>query len=222
MALIYSINSNNVLVDITDELFNKYCPGHKLVQLNDGDMIKQVIAKDGVTPNIRRTLFRLYNIAQDCGADVILNLCSSVGQAAEDVAKLIDVPVFRIDLPMARKAAELSSDIGVMATVRTTLLPTSDIIERCGRDIGKAMNVTQHLAEGAFEKLLDGDRDAHDEILIAKAEDVAKSVDVIVFAQATMARLAPAVTEKTGKTVLTSFESGMQGLAEFVRHRSRP
>ena len=216
MALIYSVNSNNVLIDITNELFEKYCPGHKLVQVNDGDMIKQVIANDGVTPTIRRTLYRLYSVAQDCGADAILNVCSSVGQAAEDVSKLIDTPVFRLDFPMALKAAELSNDIGVMATVKTTLAPTSEIVERCGIAAGKTMNVSQHLAEGAFEKLIDGDRDGHDEILINTALKVAESADVIVFAQATMARLAPEVMEKTGKTVLTSFESGMQGLAEFI------
>lgn len=218
MALIYSVNSNNVLLDMTDELFAKHCPGHKLVQINDGDMIKQVIANNGPTPHIRRTLFRIFSVAQDCGADVILNVCSSVGQAAEDAAKLIDVPVFRIDRPMAEKAVALTSDVGVLATVATTLGPTSELIERCGREAGKDMNVSRNLAKGAFEKLMDGDRDGHDEILMNTAIDVAKSADVIVFAQATMARLAPAVMDKTGKTVLTSFESGLKGLAKFVKN----
>lgn len=217
MALIYSVNSNNVLIDITNELFQNYCPEHKLVQVNDGDMINQVIANGGVTPTIRRTLFRLFMVAQDCGADVIMNQCSSVGRAAEEVSKLIDVPIFRIDLPMASKAAKLSDDVGVMATVRTTLDPTSDLVERCGKETGKSMSVTQYLAEGAFEKLIDGDRDGHDKILIRTAEEVAKHKDVIVFAQATMARLAPEIMERTGKTVLTSFESGMIGLNEFAK-----
>lgn len=216
MALIYSVNSNNVLVDVTNELFEKYCPQHKLVQVNDGDMIKQVIANNGVTPRIRRTLYRLFMVAQDCGADLIMNQCSSVGKAAEQVSELIDVPIFRIDLPMAKKAAELSNDIGVMATVKTTLGPTSDLVERCGKEAGKEMTVSQYLAEGAFEKLIGGDKDGHDEILIRTAEEVAKQKDVIVFAQATMARLAPTIMERTGKTVLTSFESGMIGLNEFA------
>ncbi|MCG8510173.1 MAG: aspartate/glutamate racemase family protein [Rhodospirillales bacterium] len=216
MALIYSVNSNNVLLDMTDELFAKHCPGHKLVQINDGDMIKQVIANNGPTPHIRRTLFRIFSVAQDCGADAILNVCSSVGQAAEDAAKLIDIPVFRIDRPMAERAVEMTGDVGVLATVATTLAPTSELIERCGREAGKAMTVSRNLAEGAFEKLMDGDRDGHDEILVDTAIDVAKSADVIVFAQATMARLAPEVMDRTGKTVLTSFESGLQGLAKFV------
>ena len=80
------------------------------------------------------------------------------------------------------------------------------------------MNVSENLAAGAFEKLMDGQRDAHDEILMSTAIKVAETADVIVFAQATMARLAPAVIEKTGKTVLTSFESGMQGLANLINN----
>lgn len=218
MALVYSVNSNHVLFDLTNEFFEKYCAGHKLVQINDGDMIKQVIANDGVTPHIRRTLYRIFSVAQDCGADVILNQCSSVGQAAEDVAKLIDVPVFRIDRPMAEKAVELATDVGVIATVATTLGPTSELIRRCGNEASKPMNVSENLAAGAFEKLMDGERDAHDEILMGTALKVAETADVIVFAQATMARLAPAVIEKTGKTVLTSFESGMQGLANLINN----
>jgi hypothetical protein len=103
-----------------------------------------------------------------------------------------------------------------MATVKTTLAPTSDLVERCGQAAGKSVSVTQHLAQGAFERLMAGDRDGHDEILVRTAEEVARLKDVIVFAQATMARLAPEVMERTGKTVLTSFESGMIGLNEFA------
>ena len=216
MALVYSVNSNHVLFDITNELFEEHCAGHKLVQINDGDMIKQVIANNGVTPHIRRTLYRIFSVAQDCGADAILNICSSVGQAAEDAAKLVDIPVYRIDRPMAEKAVELTSDVGVLATVATTLGPTSEIIRRCGNEVNKTMNVSENLAKGAFEKLMDGEREAHDKILMETALKVAETADVIVFAQATMARLAPAVMEKTGKTVLTSFESGMRGLADLI------
>jgi len=218
VSLVYAVNSNHVLLEIVNELFAKYCSGHKLVQINDGDMIKQVIANDGVTPRIRRTLFRIYSVAQDCGADMILNLCSSVGQAAEDVSKLIDVPVFRIDRPMAEAAVGMAKSICVVATVPTTLGPTVDLVERCGREAGKSVRVSRNLAEGAFEKLIGGDRDSHDAILMETAKAAAQKADVIIFAQATMARMAPAVMEKTGKTVLTSLESGMQGLAKALNH----
>ena len=181
-------------------------------------MIKQVIANNGVTPRIRRTLYSIFSVAQDCGADIILNVCSSVGQAAEDAAKLIDIPVRRIDQPMAEKAVELTTDVGVLATVITTLEPTAEFIQRCGLKVGKEMNVSQNLAKGAFEKLMGGDTEAHDKILMDTAIKVAETVDVLVFAQATMARLAPAVMDKTGKTVLTSFESGMIGLAEVINN----
>ena len=65
--------------------------------------------------------------AQEAGADFILFTCSSIGPAVETAATLTDVPVLRVDQPMADKAVQLGKRIGVIATLSTTLEPTSDL-----------------------------------------------------------------------------------------------
>ena len=109
---------------------------------------------------------------------------------------LIGVPVLRVDQPMADQAVATGSRIGVIATLRTTLEPTADLIQRRADLVGKKITVTSKLAEGAFEALMRGDVAKHDAMVAVSLEELSQSVDVIVLAQASMARvvdtLAPA------------------------------
>jgi hypothetical protein len=49
-----------------------------------------------------------------------------------------------------------------------------------------------------------GDREQHDAAVLAAARELAPRVDLLLFAQASMTRLAPVVQEATGLPVLTS------------------
>jgi Asp/Glu/hydantoin racemase len=72
------------------------------------------------------------------------------------------------------------------------------------------------LCEGAFAVLMSGDRDKHDAMIIEQATDLAKNVDLIVLAQASMSRMAAVLQEKTGLTVLSSPRLGVDYLADRV------
>jgi Asp/Glu/hydantoin racemase len=115
--------------------------------------------------------------------------CSSIGPAVEAAAKLIGVPVLRVDQPMADKAVVAGKKIGVVATLRTTLEPTADLIQRRAGNTGKKIEVISKLSEGAFEALMAGDAAAHDAKVAAALRGLSEQVDVIVLAQASMARV---------------------------------
>ena len=66
------------------------------------------------------------------------------------------------------------------------------------------MTIHDCLVEGAFQILMGGDKDKHDQMVIDASRELAQSVDIIAFAQASMTRLAPTVEEVTGLQVLTS------------------
>jgi hypothetical protein len=51
---------------------------------------------------------------------------------------------------------------------------------------------------------MSGDRDRHDQMVLEGAQQLAPQVDLIVLAQASMSRLAPMLSQKTGKLVLSS------------------
>jgi Asp/Glu/hydantoin racemase len=122
--------------------------------------------------------------------------CSSIGPAVEAGAKLMGVPVLRVDQPMADQAVATGKKIGVVATLSTTLEPTADLIRRRAAIAGKPIDLTSKLVEGAFEALMAGDGATHDAKVAAALKELSRQVDVIVLAQASMARvvdsLAPA------------------------------
>ena len=105
---------------------------------------------------------------------------------------------------MTRRAVELGSDIGVMATAPTTLGPTIDLIRENAAEMGKDIKVRDRLVEGAFQILMGGDKHKHDQMVSDTARELGKQVDIIVFAQASMTRLAPTVEKVAGLQVLTS------------------
>src|ERR1035437_8538980 len=107
--------------------------------------------------------------------------CSSIGPAVEAGAKLIGVPVLRVDQPMADQAVVTGKKIGVIATLRTTLEPTADLILRRAALAGKKIELTSRLCDGAFEALMGGDAATHDAKVAAAFKELSQSGDVIVL-----------------------------------------
>jgi hypothetical protein len=76
-----------------------------------------------------------------------------------------------------------------MATLPTTLEPTADLIQRRAAKAGKKITLTSRLCEGAFDALMSGDGAKHDAMVAAALKELSKQVEVIVLAQASMARV---------------------------------
>ena len=102
------------------------------------------------------------------------------------------------------------------ATLPTTLGPTADLIQRAASKLGRTVEVTTSLAEGAFDALRSGDGARHDALVQAALRDLASRVDVIVLAQASMARAVGGAEslDADGRSVpiLTSPRLGVQRL----------
>ena len=72
---------------------------------------------------------------------------------------------------------------------RRIRLDTANLIRRQARDAGRAVEVEAILVEGAFAALQAGRAAEHDERVLAALEDLLRRSDVVVLAQASMARL---------------------------------
>jgi Asp/Glu/hydantoin racemase len=105
------------------------------------------------------------------------------------------VPVLRVDQPMADLAVRTGKKIGVVATLPTTLGPTSDLVRRRAALAGKEIELTSKLCEGAFEALMSGDSAKHDEMVAKALKELSTQVDVILLAQASMARVVNTLDE---------------------------
>src|ERR1044071_7014589 len=106
---------------------------------------------------------------------------------------------------MADKAVAAGKKIGVVATLRTTLEPTADLISRRAAMAGKQIELTSRLCEGAFEALMSGDAATHDAKVMATLKELSRQVDVIVLAQASMARVVDTLKSEDKRVpILTS------------------
>jgi Asp/Glu/hydantoin racemase len=183
------VHTSATLVPVFAQLCKDKLPGVNVFNIADDSLVKGIMAAGSLTPTIARRVATYLESAELAGADYIMVTCSSIGPAVEAAAKLIGVPVLRVDQPMADKAANSGKRIGVLATLRTTLEPTADLISRRAALAGKQIELMSRLCEGAFEALMSGQPSVHDAKVAAALKELSQQVDVIVLAQASMARV---------------------------------
>lgn len=183
------IHTSATLVPVFQQLCKDKLPNVDVFNIADDSLIKDVIKRGELTPQTARRVVQHVASAEEAGADFIMVTCSSIGRAVETAAGLTKVPVLRVDQPMADKAVQTGRRIGVIATLPTTLEPTADLIRRRAGKAGKQIELTSQLCESAFDALMSGDAAKHDAMVTAALKELSKQVDVIVLAQASMARV---------------------------------
>ncbi|MEU3885255.1 aspartate/glutamate racemase family protein [Streptomyces sp. NPDC029041] len=222
-ATIAVLHTSLLFVD-ADSVINEYlselAPDARVLHFVDSDVLAAVVRDGEISPASTQRMVHLAQAAQAAGADVIFSACSSVGPAIDVARRLVSVPIVKIDDAMTASAVETADAVGVLATVPTTLPPTRALVEEKARAAGRDITVQELLCEGAFSVLMSGDRDRHDAMVLDGARALAKEVDVIVLAQASMARLAPAIAEAVGKPVLSSPRSGTANAVRVLREQT--
>ncbi|TXK46081.1 Asp/Glu/hydantoin racemase [Pontibacter qinzhouensis] len=211
------IHTSATLVPVFQQLCQESLPDVNVFNIVDDSLIKDVIAKGELTAATSRRVVDYVGSAEAAGADYIMVTCSSIGAAVEAAAALTSVPVLRVDQPMADLAVQTGSRIGVIATLPTTLGPTSDLVKRRAAAAGKEIELTSKLCEGAFEALMSGDADKHDAMVAAALKDLSGQVDVILLAQASMARVVNGLDEETKRVpIIASPPQAIKHLATVL------
>lgn len=213
------IHTSATLVPLFEDLKQQYLSDKNinLINIVDDSLIKNTIARNKLTPDTQKRLVQYIASAEEAGADFIMVTCSSVGPAVELAESLVAVPVLRVDQPMADVAVVSGSKIGVVATLPTTLEPTTDLVKRRAIALNKSVEITSKLCEGAFEALMGGQPKIHDQKVSEALIELTKSVDVIVLAQASMARVVNQLDEQyKKKPILASPVIAMEYLAKIL------
>ncbi|MGK9119511.1 aspartate/glutamate racemase family protein [Olivibacter jilunii] len=212
------IHTSATLIPVFQQLCQQYLPSVNLFNIVDDSLVKNIIARGGkLTPSISKRVADYVASAEDSGADYILVTCSSIGAAVEAAADTVRVPVLRVDQPMADLAVQKGKRIGVIATLRTTLEPTADLVQRRAALAGKEIEINARLCKGAFEALMGGDAAKHDELVAKALRQLTQEVDVILLAQASMARVVDTLAdEDKGVPILASPPNAIQYIANLV------
>lgn len=195
--------------------FRKYIPEVEMINIIDDSLLQEALRNKGLTPNIIKRYCNYAQMAESLGVDAILNQCSSVGEAADIAAKMISIPIYKIDEPMAREAVQIGKRVAVIATAISTVAPSCRLVETVAAKMGKEVKVTPCFADGAYDALLrENDREKHNVIIIDTIKKAAEENDVIILAQGSMYHLIPLLKD-IPIPVLTSLESGIKQMKEI-------
>ncbi|MCL6442377.1 MAG: aspartate/glutamate racemase family protein [Alicyclobacillus sp.] len=211
------IHTTPVTVSSLKELVAARLPGVTVMNFLDDSILPELTRNGGNVDAVAPRWFQYVRIADQLGADVILSACSSVGELAWRAREHVRKPVLRIDEPMAERAVAMGTAIGVVATVGTTLRPTERLLHVKAAEIGKPVQVIPVLASEAYQRLMAGDAAGHDKMLLDTMEALAERVDVVVLAQASMARVVPQLSASVRSKVLASPELGIEGVREALK-----
>jgi Asp/Glu/hydantoin racemase len=204
------------LADMFRNLFQESIPEVNSFHIVDEGIIKQLMENDGLTPAIVRRIALQAGLAMEAGADLILFTCSSTSPAVDTVRNLIDIPIMKIDDPLADKAVELGEKIGLITTAKTTLKPSIDLISSRAAEKGKPVEIDSTLETDAFKARLNGNVGEHDRIVKAAIDKLSAQCDVIVLAQASMAHLVEQAQDSCPVPILASPELCMSALKDLV------
>jgi Asp/Glu/hydantoin racemase len=202
-------------VDMMARLAVEMLPGVAVTHILDDGVVPDLVANGRMDRNLTRRMLNMYDSAELAGADIILLCCSSVGPTAELARSLIGVPIVRIDAPMAERAVSLGRRVGLVATVDTTVEPSSELIRMKAREAGREVEVEVHVSPDALFRLRAGKIDEHDRLVVEAVREAAKSCDVVVLAQGSMMRVWPLVAD-VGVPVLASPVLGIERVREML------
>ena len=209
------IHTSLVSMEDIKRFFGQIIPEAQLMHIVDDSLLEEVKSVGHITPFIIQRMCCYYQIADRSGVDLIFNQCSSVGEAADIAAQTISTPVLKVDEPMAQKAVDLGKKIALIATVESTVGPSSRLIEKQARKSGKEIELKTYLVKGALEVLMSKGADQHNQMVISTVEEAAKTSDVIVLAQGSMLALEPLLTH-IQVPVLTSLQLGVERAREML------
>jgi len=183
------IHTSPTLTPLFTSLCAELLPETTIFHMVDESLIKDTIRAGKLRKVTMRRLISMVESAGMSGADAVLVTCSSIGPAISLAQQLFDFPVIRVDEAMAEAAVRSGKKIGVMATLRTTLEPTIALLREKASEVGRDIDIVASLCSGAFDAVLAGDTVTHDRILSEALINDMRDVDIVVLAQASMARV---------------------------------
>ncbi|MEX0840640.1 MAG: aspartate/glutamate racemase family protein [Parvibaculum sp.] len=219
-AAIAFLHTAAVHIDTFDALRDAIAPGLALAHAVREDLLIATEKAGGMTPAISlKTQEALLALAEG-GARVVVCTCSTLGPAAEAAAQEAEIPIMRIDRPMADRAVRDAGRIGICATLAPTLQPTRDLIASSAARAGRDCEIREFLFDDVWAAFREGRLDDYYEGIASRLSEASKHVDILVLAQASMAPAA-ALAGALRAPLLSSPRIGFEAAAKIAGGEKR-
>ncbi|MCX8061860.1 MAG: aspartate/glutamate racemase family protein [Anaerolineales bacterium] len=198
------LHTVSALVGLFNDLSRELLAPVEPIHIADELLLKLVLAQGGVSPFIFQRVADHVIAAERAAASAVQCTCSSISPCVDAVQPLVSIPVLKIDQPMVDEALRLGKRIGIAATASTTLQPTTNLVLQRANLHQVTVEIEARLCEGAYQALFSGDTQTHDEIVRQNLRDLMARNDVVILAQASMARVADTLTAEERRVPILS------------------
>ena len=210
------IHTSAVSLNDLKALCQEIIPDVEVINIIDDSLLEEVKKNNGPTASIISRMCTYVTVMDKLGVDLILNQCSSVGEAFDVARKCTSIKTLKIDETMARKAVELGNNIAVVATVASTMKPSCNLVRTMAKEANKDVVVNEFLVDGALDILMkEKDQEKHNRLCLETIKKAAETNDVVVLAQGSMTVLLPYLNE-ISKPVLTSPKMAIEKVKEVL------
>jgi hypothetical protein len=192
------------------ELFRTVLGSADCFHLIDEALLRDVQAR-GIDADAVERVGGHVSGAAASGATTFLCTCSSLSPAMDLLPSGDGPERLNIDDPACEEIAAAGGRIGVVASVRSTVKPTTERILGFAARLGTDCTIVPILADGAFALRNAGDLAAHDRMVTEAVAAHAGAFDRLLIAQASVAHLAPALAVH-GKPVVTTIDACLRRL----------
>lgn len=206
------------LIEVFKGLAADLLPGVRVLHVLDEPLLERVRQRGHLAEEDALRLGTHVQEAARIGAAAVLVTCSTVSPCVDTMQQQAEIPVLRIDEVMIREAIVQGRRIGVIATNRTTLEPTRQLLLAEAARTGRQVDVEMVMVEGALPALLNGDGATHDRLVRQAVLALAERTDVVVLAQASIARVVPLLgPDALGIHVLSSPHLALHQVAQLLK-----
>jgi Asp/Glu/hydantoin racemase len=211
------------MIPIFQSLTKELLAGTSTFNMVDESLLCDIIREGKLPPVTARRLVGHVVSAEEAGANFIMVTCSSMGRAVEASRTMCAATVLRVDEAMAKKAVSTGKRVGVIATLPSTLEPTVALIKTVAEKDKNSIDINSEVVNGAFQAVMSGDGAKHDALVGETLRRLAPKVDVIVLAQASMARVVDGLKpEDKPVPILSSPRLAVDDLARMISGAGYP
>ena len=210
----------NLAFPAVKDAFSELWPEADPICLLDESLYADFVNSDfTVQPNLPEEAYtriaNLFQYSKNTGVDGIIFCGSVFGALVEEGRKALDIPVLTSFEGMIEEAFSFGSRIGIVTTAEGSLSCLIDDINRYADNNLAECTIVSEVADGAFQKALDGDIDASDAMVIESASLVTEC-DSLMLGQFSMGRVAQKIINIVEKPLLTAPECAVKKMKRLM------
>lgn len=209
------VHTTRLVIDRVQAAVAKEFPDYKLIHILDETLLEDFAKTGGTNARVRRRLLSMVTSAEESGAALILVTCSSLGDTVYEVQKFVDVPILKVDQPMAEEVVGRCDKVGVLATAKSAACGTIGLLKQEAQKQGREVTFQEYICPDASLHFSKG-MDDYNKYLSDEACKLGAEVDAVVVSQVSMCGLEGFLEGGRADAIFTALPFAIKKMREIL------